>query len=79
MTAGLSWLHKRGREKKKQKKNKIKETLKDAFDGISLVPRPSTASGFDRLQHAKTFLHTASDQKLELGNEARCYEVTKRE
>ena len=74
MTAGLSWLHKRGRENKDKNKN-----LKDAFDGISLVPRPSTASVFDRLQHAKTFLHTASDQKLELGNEARCYEVTKRE
>ena len=74
MTAGLSWLHKRGRENKDKNKN-----LKDAFDGISLVPRPSMASVFDRLQYAKTFLHTASDQKLKLGNEARCYEVTKRE
>ena len=41
----------------------------------SLVPRPSPAPVFDRLQYAKTepeapFLHTASDQKPEPGKEA---------
>ena len=35
--------------------------------GVSPVPGPSPAPVFDCLQYAKTFSHTASDQKLEPG------------
>ena len=42
---------------------------------FSLIPRPSLPPVFDDLQYAKMegevlplFLHTASDQKLEVGN-----------
>ena len=56
---------------RKQTNKKDEETLGDTFDGISLIPRPSMASVFDHLQYAKTFLYTASDQKLELENEGR--------
>ena len=68
------------------KHGKLSSTIALYPDRGSLIPRPSPAPVFDRLQYAKTepedspgllgqFLHTASDQKpdLSLGWSSSCF------